>query len=301
MKRKALGKGLRSLIPEGSSSRPASPAAAAPATAAPPPGPGFRLLDIDQIRPNPWQPRRAMDDQALDELAASLKEQGVLQPVLVRPAGEDAYELVAGERRWRAAQRAGLLKLPAIVRDTPDAKLLEMALVENIQRADLNPIDEAEAYRALIEDLGLTQAEVADRVGKQRATVTNALRLLGLAPEVQELVRAGEISMGHARALAAISEAALQIEVAERIRAGGLSVRSTETLVARMARPRAPRGEAPVRDPNEAAAEEALQTRLGTKVRITRKDGGAGVIEISFYGPEELMRLYDLLAQSARA
>ncbi len=216
--------------------------------------------------------------------------------MVVRPLPDGRYELVAGERRWRAAQRAGLLKLPAVVRDVEEHLLLEHALVENLQRQDLNPIEEARAYRTLVEEHGLTQQEIADRVGKQRATVANLLRLLSLAPAVQELVRTGELSMGHARALLAVADPALQEQLARRAVREALSVRQVEHLASRTGHARAPRPR--LQDPNVAAAENSLQTALGTRVRIVRS-GEGGWIEIRFHGGEELERLYAILMRGA--
>src|SRR6185436_14224495 len=195
MKRKALGKGLSSLIPSSIVKVPV------PAVPPMPPRPADLRLEVSKIRPNPRQPRRSFDEASLDELAGSMKSQGRLQPVVVRPMPDGSFELIAGERRWRAAQRAGIHRIPAVVRDVPDEKLLELALIENVQREELNPIEEAEAYRILADDLGLTQQEIADRVGKQRTSIANAIGLLNLPASVQQMVRGKQISMGHARAL----------------------------------------------------------------------------------------------------
>jgi ParB family chromosome partitioning protein len=220
----------------------------------------------------------------------------VLQPVIVR-AAEGGFELIAGERRWRAAQMAGLLKIPAVVRDADDEQLLELALVENLQRADLDPIEESKAYQTLIDELGLTQQEVAERVGKPRATVANSLRLLNLPVEVQARIQDGELSAGHAKALAALTETKTQIELARRIVEQGLTVRAVEALVRRpVSRARASKtAAAETRDPNVVAAEQQLQKTLGTKVRIVQKASGSGRVEIEFYSDEELERLYEML------
>ncbi len=295
MKRKALGKGLSSLIP---SSPPAEPRKPAPSRT------GVLEIDVDLIRPNPQQPRQAFEPEALEALATSLREHGFLQPVTVRPAGGDGYELVAGERRWRAAQRAGLPKVPAVVRDVPDDRLLEFALIENLQREGLNPIEEAEGYRRLVDELGLSQQEAAERVGKQRATVANMLRLLTLPRAVQDRVRGGELGMGHARALAGLSRPKDQVELAERIVANGLSVRQAEAAVARLATRDASAGErtraASKRDPNVVAAEERLQAAVGTRVRIVQGKNGAGRLELHFFSDEELQRVYDLVLGGTR-
>jgi ParB family chromosome partitioning protein len=259
------------------------------------------MIDLDLIGPNRRQPRQRFDAESLDELANSLKEKGLIQPVVVRPAGDGKFELVVGERRWRAAQRAGLLKIPAIVREIPEERLLEVALVENIQREELNPIDEAQAYRTLINDIGLTQQEVAQRVGKQRPTIANMLRLLALPTPVQEMVRTGALSMGHARAITTLESPARQEEVAARVTREDLSVRQTERLVAWFAArtPPAKQRPAPRRDPNVVAAEEALQRALGSRVRIVQGRKG-GRIELYFYSPEELDRIYDLVLEASR-
>ncbi|HEX5043209.1 MAG TPA: ParB/RepB/Spo0J family partition protein [Candidatus Polarisedimenticolaceae bacterium] len=303
MKHKALGKGLRSLIPEAPvrSSPPPSPTPAAVEPPLPPSGERLHMLDLDLIRPNPRQPRQDFDETSLEALAGSLKDDGVLQPIVVRPAGSGRFEIVAGERRWRAAQRAGLLKVPAMVRDVPEDRRLELALIENLQREGLNPIEEAQAYRALLDEFGWTQQELATKVGRQRATVANSLRLLGLPRPVQDRVRAGAISMGHARALAAVEDGALQTEIAGRIEKEGLSVRQVEQLVQRRATTKASAAPTPGagRDPNVVSAEQNLQRALGTRVRIVERAKG-GTIEVTYHGHEELMRLYDVFAKAGR-
>jgi ParB family chromosome partitioning protein len=289
MKRKALGKGLSSLIPSTPVPRPEAPA------------PSELRIEVSRIRPNPRQPRQAFDDASLEELAHSIKTSGLLQPIVVRPLEAGQYELIAGERRWRAAQRAGVHLIPAVVRNVPDERLLELALIENLQREELNPIEEAEAYRILVDDLGLTQHELADRVGKQRATVANALRLLGLPPKVQDLVRTRQLSMGHARALLALEDAAAIVAWAQRVVAEGLSVREVE---ARAKRPDPRSGASSGRhatplDPNVAAAEQALQRALSTRVRIVGT-GSSGRIEIHYHSGEELDGVYKLLIEAGR-
>jgi len=291
MKRKALGKGLSSLIPSSLPSAVASPA--------PPPSsvrPFEFKLEVSKIRPNPRQPRQTFDEAGLDELARSLKSQGVLQPVVVRPAA-NGYELIAGERRWRAAQRAGIHQIPAIVRDVSDSHLLQLALIENLQREELNAIEEAEAYRILIDDLQLTQGEIAEHVGKQRATIANALRLLALPRKVQDLVRSRQLSMGHARALLALEDPKLIETLADRIVKDGLSVREVEARARRRDTVALPtvRVSKPV-DPNVAAAEETLQRIVGTRVRI-RGTGKVGRVELHYRSSDELDRLYALLTK----
>jgi len=294
MKRKALGKGLSSLIPASISRVPAD--AVSPAA----PRPAELRLEVSKIRPNPKQPRQFFDEAGLDELARSMRTQGLLQPVVVRPLPDGHFELVAGERRWRAAQRAGIHKIPAVVRDVPDEKLLELALIENVQREELNAIEEAEAYRILIDDLQLTQNEVAERVGKQRTTVANALRLLNLPEAVKNMVRSRLISMGHARALLALEDAKTIEALAQRIVADGLSVREVESRAKRPAgtKPRPGRPTQAV-DPNVAAAETALQRVLGTKVRIGG-NGKIGRVEIHYHSADELERIYRLVLEAAK-
>ena len=277
-KRPALGRGLRALIPD-----------------VPPPAPRADTpteVDLDLIEPNRHQPRRIMDDAKLEELAQSIRGSGIIQPIVVRRRGEGAYEIVAGERRWRAAQRAGLLKVPVVVRDVPDDKRLELALIENVQREDLSPIEEARAYRRLADEFGLTQEEIARAVGKDRATVANYQRLLALAAEVQADVAAGALSMGHARALVALPDAAAQRRAARDVRARGLSVREAELLVKRRLAPPAPPPPGP--DPHTKAAAERLRVALGTGVEIVRRRRG-GRIEIHFRSEEELQRLFERL------
>jgi ParB family chromosome partitioning protein len=294
MKRKALGKGLSSLIPD------TPPPARKSSLETPERMQGLREIDLDRIRPNRAQPRERFDPALLEELAQSMRQRGVLQPVIVRTVPDGGYELIAGERRWRAAQIAGLLRIPAIVKEVADDRVLEIALIENLQREELNPIEEANAYQTLINDLELTQQQIADRVGKQRATVTNALRLLNLPPEIQSLVRDGKLSSGHAKALASLAEPKEQIELARRIAAEGLSVRQAEAMARRLAKrsTRAAR-RPPRRDPNVEAAEETLQRALGTRVRIVQGRKG-GRLEIHFFSDEELERVYDLVLGAAR-
>jgi ParB family chromosome partitioning protein len=257
-------------------------------------------LEVSRIRPNPRQPRRSFDEAGLDELASSMKKQGLLQPIMVRPLPDGRFELIAGERRWRAAQRAGIHQIPAVVRDVPNEKLLELALIENLQREELNPIEEAEAYRVLVDDLELTQNEIAERVGKQRTTVANALRLLNLPELVKDMVRGRRISMGHARALLALEDVTAIESLAQRIVAEGLSVRDVESRAKRPAgtKPRPGRPTKPI-DPNVTAAESTLQRVLGTKVRIAG-NGSVGRVEIHYHSAEELDRVYRLILDAAK-
>jgi ParB family chromosome partitioning protein len=258
-------------------------------------------LDLDRIRPNREQPRREFDQESLQELAASMAGDGVLQPVIVRPVGDGQYELIAGERRWRAAQIAGLLKVPALVREVDDTRVLEMALIENIQREDLNAIESASAFRTLIDDLGLTQQDLADRVGKQRATISNMLRLLDLPGSVKQKLRDGSLTTGHAKAILSLESPQLQIRIADRVAREGLSVREVEKLAKRMSQPVvAAKANPTPRDPNVVSAEESLQSALGTKVSITQGKKG-GRIEVHFYSGEEMERVYQLLMKVAQS
>lgn len=256
---------------------------------------GALEVDLDLIEPNREQPRRDMDDERLDALAASVKEEGVLQPIVVRRLDDGKYEIVAGERRWRAALRAGLLKVPVVVRDAPDDKRLELALIENVQRENLNPIDEARAYRRLADELGRTQEQIAAAVGKDRATVANYQRLLALPEDVQADIASGALSMGHARALAALPDAATQRRAARDVRDGALSVRATEALVKRLLEPPAPRKPPPTPDVHTRAAAETLRVALGSRVDIVRRRRG-GEIRIAFKSEDELQRLYERLS-----
>ena len=278
-KRPALGRGLSALIPD--------------VPLPPPPRETPDEIDLDLLEPNEDQPRTTMDEMKLDELAQSIKAAGIIQPILVRRHRAGKYEIVTGERRWRAAQRAGLLKVPVVVRDVPDEKRLELALIENIQRENLNPIEEATAYKRLAEKFRLTQADIAGAVGKDRATVANYQRLLTLPAEVQADVAAGALSMGHARALVALPDAAVQRRTARDVRARDLSVRETEALVKKLLAPPATRQPLPD-DVHTKAAEERLKIALGTGVRIVRRPAG-GRIEILFTSENELQRLYEQL------
>jgi ParB family chromosome partitioning protein len=277
MTRKALGRGLEALLGETAADK------------------QITELDIDLIDPNPDQPRTRYDEQRLRELADSIKAHGLVQPIVVRRHGL-RYEIIAGERRWRAAQLAGLLKVPAIVRDVPDDQVLELSLIENIQREDLNPIEEAQAYQRLIERLGLTQEEIASRVGRDRTSIANSLRLLRLPGEVQSLIQEGKISFGHAKALLGLPSAEAQKQLAQEILARNLSVRETEAIVRRWnaTPPHRTRRERAPSDPHLRAAAEQLSRYLGTKVRIL-PDKRGGRIEIEYYSAEDLHRLYTLI------
>lgn len=252
------------------------------------------MVDVDRIIPNRLQPRKGFKD--LEGLASSIKENGIIQPIVVTEA-DGTYQIVAGERRWRAARMAGISRIPVIVRNVSDDRRLEMALVENIQRQELNPLEEAKAYDLLLSELQLTQEEVARRVGKDRSTISNQLRLLKLPDKVQEMIAAGDLDGGHAKALASLPDAASQIEVAEKVASRMLSVRETEELVRRTLTGQKPgtRGQV-TRDPNVLSAEDRLTRSLGTRVRIVSgKKKGTGKIEIDYYSGDELDRLFSLL------
>ena len=292
-KRPALGRGLSALIPSTPKPAPVASPASPIASAAVPARP--TELDIDRLIPNPRQPRTHIEEHRLEELAQSIRSNGVLQPILVRLV-DGHYEIVAGERRWRAAQRAGLLKVPVVVRDVDDSNLLQVALIENIQREDLNPIEEAQAYRRLSDELHLSQEAIASAVGKDRATVANYVRLLRLPVEVRNDLASAALSMGHARALLALPTDVAQRKVAREIVARQLSVRETEALVRKETSPAPPTAAKPS-DPNTKAAEEQLRLALGTRARIIRQ-GHRGRIEIDFTSEDELQRLFELLTSA---
>ena len=283
MKKKVLGRGLGALIPDSKQAEPPS-----------------SEIDIDQIATNPDQPRLNFDEARLNELTDSVRAHGVLQPVLVRPLAK-GYQLVAGERRLMAAQRAGLLRVPALIRDVPDDRLLELALIENIQREQLNPIEEAQAYQNLIETLQCTQEELAGQLGKERSTVANALRLLRLPPAVKLLVAEGELSPGHARALLSADVSPAEIaRIAEIMVAKGWSVRDAERW-AKKGRSERARASAP-EDPNITAATDRLRLLLGTKVEIIggRGEQAAGQIRIYFFSNDDLIRIYSVISENKR-
>lgn len=262
----------------------------------------LREVDIDLIEPNNVQPRTRFDETQLDELAQSIKTNGVVQPILVRKTDGGRYQIVAGERRWRAAQRAGLQRIPSVIRDVPDDKMLELALIENIQRQELNAIEEAYAYKRLIETFNLTQETVAQRVGRDRTFVTNYLRLLRLPEDIQLLVEENKLSMGHARALLGIDDADKQREIARSVIERSLSVRDTERTVKRVvaggdSSPSAI-STAPEKaiDANTRAAESKLRRRLGTQVHILpNQSGDGGKIEVQYYNDADLQRVYELI------
>ena len=282
MKKKVLGRGLDALIPETKRAQQETTKT--------------NEIDIDRIEPNPRQPRMVFDEARLEELATSIRENGVISPIMVRPHG-DRFQLIAGERRLSAAQRIGLLKIPAIVREVPDDRLLEIALVENIQREQLNPMEEAQAYQKLIEETGQTQEQIAERLGKDRSTVANSIRLLKLPSAISQLVTAGKLSPGHARALLASGAAPLEmLRLAETILEKGWSVREAERQAKNSQREKLPRPPK-VADPNETAAEDRLRLALGTKVEILTKAKNSGEIRIHFYSHEDLTRIFELITE----
>lgn len=284
-RKRGLGRGLDALIPAGGLPAPAG---------------NVLSLPIDEIRPNPRQPRTQFDARELEELADSIRSHGVLQPLIVTRARADShYVLIAGERRLQAARLAGLDTVPAIVRSVNSQQHLELALIENLQRADLNPLEAAEGYRVLADEFGLSHDDIASRAGKSRAAVTNTLRLLKLSGPAREALRAGAISEGHARALLALSTAQAQTAALEAVLKKGLNVRQTEELVRRLSGERQRRPAAARRQPEEAALEEELRQALGTRVTLRRGRRG-GTIAIRFYSDEELNAIVDQLRRGSR-
>ncbi|MBL0156270.1 MAG: ParB/RepB/Spo0J family partition protein [Bryobacterales bacterium] len=288
--RKALGKGLDSLL---RSNRTAPSTVSAEPVAVS--GPGPLLVAIGDIQPNPLQPRTIFQAERLAELAQSIRENGIIQPLVVRKAAV-GYQLIAGERRWRAARMAELEKVPVVVQDFADDRLMEITLIENIQREDLNPIEVAHAFDRLAKEFELSHEQIAKRTGKDRTTITNMLRLLRLPQDIQLLLAEHRLSMGHARAILGLPTPELQIEVADRTTAEGLSVRQVERLVQRMSEPREPKSatEAAI-DPNVKAAILELERVLGTRVRITEKSENRGRIEIEYYSMDDLTRIYETI------
>ncbi|MGZ5508635.1 MAG: ParB/RepB/Spo0J family partition protein [Limisphaerales bacterium] len=311
MPRNALGRGLGALIREPEPQVPAPqpaettlPTVAVPTSGgaaagtapamAPAVQPGPLQIDIDMIEPSPYQPRTRFREEALDELARSIQSSGIIQPLVVRPIG-NRYQLIAGERRWRAAQRAGLDKVTAIVRQVPDELALEMTLVENIQREDLNAIEQARAFERLMDEFHATQESVAERTGKDRATVANSIRLLKLEPTIQDWIEEGKLTAGHGRALLAVLDSQLRMRYAQRAARGGLTVRQIERLASRRARTARMLTETQV-DPNIREALEELQRHLGTKVVLRQKTKlRPGQLLLEYYDEGQLMGLYDRL------
>jgi len=280
--KKGLGRGLNALIPEGKLNLERKN--------------GLLEIAVEKIIPNPRQPRTIFSEEALKELAESIQKHGVLQPIVVRKIDEEKYELVAGERRWRAAQLAGLKQIPAVVKDLNDEEATVVALMENLQREDLNPLEQAKALKRLIEEFGLTQEEVAENLSKSRTYVTNLLRLLNLPPVIQEMVEKGELSYGHARALLALEDPIKMSEVARKVINESLSVRATEELVKKIKNS----PEVKIRTKRQVAPEireieDKLRAFFSTKVEVKNTAKGRGKITIEYYSPEELQRILDLL------
>ena len=310
MPRNALGRGLGALIREPEAQVPAKPAdvnpptgtgvpmsggaAAAVAPRLSPTLSGPLQIEIDLIEPSPYQPRTRFREEALDELARSIQSSGIIQPLVVRPIG-NRYQLIAGERRWRAAQRAGLKAVSAIVRQVPDELALEMTLVENIQREDLNAIEQARAFERLMDEFHATQEAVAERTGKDRATVANAIRLLKLEPTIQDWIEEGKLSAGHGRALLAVPDSQMRMRYAQRAARGGLTVRQIERLASRRSRGAKTLTETQV-DPNIREALDELQRHLGTKVLLRQKTKvRPGQLVLEYYDEAQLMGIYDRL------
>jgi ParB family chromosome partitioning protein len=277
MSTQRLGKGLRALIPEVEAVEEQGE---------------IQQIDIGLINPNPYQPRQSFDQERLEELAQSIKDFGLLEPVILRPIGE-SYQIVAGERRVRACQLAGLSKVPAILRDYEDLQMMQVALIENLQRENLNPIEEAEGYQRLMKEFGFTQSKVAESVGKKRSSVANTLRLLNLGEVERKLVQDGSLSLGHAKVLLSVTSEKRRAQLAQKVVREELSVRELEAL---LKKPRSvPRGTFKVKSPELVELEENLQRHLGTKVSVSYKQG-AGKISIEYYSDEELERLLELFA-----
>ena len=287
---KRLGKGLGALLGE-------SAVEAARSEASPVEG-GVLQLPLARIRPNRYQPREAFDEDAIADLAASIAQKGVLQPLIVTPLGDGRYELVSGERRLRAAQKVGLATIPALVRKVDDRELLEIALIENLQREDLDALEEASGYRQLINEFGMTQTELATELGKSRPAVANALRLLELPDSVQEMIRGGALTAGHARALLGLEDAGTIRAAAQRVAREGLTVRQVERLVKRGDGGKRRATPSAAVEIERARIEEELQRALGTRVRVQSGAGGKGRIEITFTSFDDLQRLVELLGRA---
>jgi ParB family chromosome partitioning protein len=294
--RKALGKGLGALLSTRTTPKPQA-LAPEPEPVPAPQSNGISRIPIETIDPNPLQPRNVFQPERLQELADSIKANGIIQPLVVRTRGT-RFELVAGERRWRAARLAGITELPVVVQDIADDRLLEIALVENIQREDLNAIEVAHAFDRLARELQLSHDDIARRTGKDRTTVTNTLRLLKLPADLQQLVAEHRLSMGHARAILGLPTEELQRQVAEKASSQGLSVRQVERLVQKMTTEREPKPAEEEVDPNVKAAIQELERALGTRVRITGKPDQRGRIEIDYYSGDDLHRIYSLIVET---
>ncbi len=275
MKKVTLGRGLDALIPIDEEAK------------------GYILADIDRIKPNSYQPRKEFDEDGIDELASSIKEKGIIQPLVGRKIG-DSYEIIAGERRWRAAQKAGLKRIPIILKDASESEVLELALIENLQREDLNPLEEAIAYEQLIGDFGLTHDEISKRIGKDRSTITNQIRLLKLPERVKQAIKNREISAGHARAILSIESQSKALEILELIKRNKLSVRQTEKLVQGSIKERESDKKQKYADPFISNVTERLKRALGTQIKIIDRNG-KGKIEIEYYSLDDLERIIESL------
>jgi ParB family chromosome partitioning protein len=295
-RRKALGKGLHSLLPTRTgTTAPNTPHAAAPAAEG-----DVQRLPIEQVTPNPNQPRRDFDESALLELAQSIEREGIIQPIIVRKTAPNQYQIIAGERRWRAAKLGGLQQIPVIVRTADDQQVLELAIIENIQREDLNPIELATAFQRMATELGLSHDQIGQKTGKERTTITNSVRLLQLPLELQAMIASKQLSSGHARALLKFEGEQMQWEIARRCVAEGWSVRQIEEFTrpkGAAAKAKSKKPEGPT-DPNVKFALTELERVLGTKVRIIENRGGKGRIEIEYYSSDDLSRIYDLVVGS---
>ncbi|MEO8659767.1 MAG: ParB/RepB/Spo0J family partition protein [Bryobacteraceae bacterium] len=292
--RKVLGKGLSALLPQRQAPAQIPPPKETPPQPPPPPAGAVLRVPINDIEPNPLQPRTVFQPERLQELAQSIAANGVIQPLIVSRKN-DRYQLIAGERRWRASRLAGLTEVPVVVQDFADDRLLEVTLIENIQREDLNPIEVAHAFERLGRELNLTHDQIGERTGKDRSTITNMLRLLRLPEHVQLLVAEQRLTMGHARAILAVPTEQLQTTLAERTVAEGLSVRQVEKLAQKSNEPPPAEPEPQRVDPNVKAAIEQLERSLGTRVRIIERNPQKGRIEIEYYSQEELDRIYGLI------
>jgi ParB family chromosome partitioning protein len=294
-RRKALGKGLHSLLPTRPAATTATPNPPIPVASVP--EGDVQRLPIEQVTPNPNQPRRDFDASALMELTQSIEREGIIQPIIVRKTAPREYQIIAGERRWRAAKAAGLTEIPVIVRTADDQQALELAIVENIQREDLNPIELATAFQRMATELGLSHDQIGQKTGKERTTITNSVRLLQLPVELQAMIAAKQLSSGHARALLKFEDGQMQWDIARRCVAEGWSVRQIEDFTrpkgaAVKAKSKKPEGPT---DPNVKFAVTELERVLGTKVRIIENRGGKGRIEIEYYSSDDLSRIYDLV------
>ncbi len=281
-KRKALGKGLGALLPATDTSSIMDSKKT------------YLLCPIERIHPNPYQPREVFDETKLKELVDSVREKGIIQPLIVRKNKANEYELIAGERRWRAAQKVGLKEVPVVIKDVSDKESLEIAIIENIQRADLNPVEEARGYKRLMEEFSYTQEEMATQVGKERATISNHLRILKLPEQVLSNISDGLLSMGHAKALLAIGDEKGLLAASKIIIDKGLSVREAEALARKAPQTIKKTKEIGTQDPDMAKLDERLTSYLGTKARVTRK-GSKGKLEIEFYSMDELDRLIEII------